>query len=350
MKYLYYCNSLYQVITVLKLHLQRKDYGFENIDNYQADLIILNAFAGAEKVHKLIQDEHIFSNVWLVNKNIKTKTNHINSIFNLIAPSFNIRKYGITNVKNEYDVLSFPKFNLICASIWQENKKANLELLDEGVATYIGTVDLQSRSLVYKKLFKLFNSGKDFKDYQKLYVNCIDLIKNTDNRIIEIPKNENINDTLSSIFININNTNNKEILWFSQIFYDESKNRISTKVLSSLEKYKDDLLFCPHPRTPIKSDIFENQIEESLWEINTIKDKDIDNKLLITYHSTACFSPKLLFNKEPFIVLFYSLIEQNMQLDYFVNNFCKLYKNKSKILVPHKIDEIDDFINKYKQE
>ena len=52
MRYLYYCNSAYQILTVINLHWHRKHAGFENIDHYEGDLIILNSFEEAEDIAK----------------------------------------------------------------------------------------------------------------------------------------------------------------------------------------------------------------------------------------------------------------------------------------------------------
>ena len=68
MRYLYYCNSTYQLLNILNLHYQRQNLGFENIDNYSADLIITNAFSYAEEIYKAIKKQNVFSRIYLLDK------------------------------------------------------------------------------------------------------------------------------------------------------------------------------------------------------------------------------------------------------------------------------------------
>ena len=64
MRYLYYCNSAYQILTVINLHWHRKYADFENIDHYEGDLIILNSFEEAEEIANLIKSKDIFKNLY----------------------------------------------------------------------------------------------------------------------------------------------------------------------------------------------------------------------------------------------------------------------------------------------
>ena len=67
MRYLYYCNSAYQILSVINLHWHRKYASFEDIDDYDGDLVILNSFTQAEKIAELIDEKKIFRKVILVN-------------------------------------------------------------------------------------------------------------------------------------------------------------------------------------------------------------------------------------------------------------------------------------------
>ena len=77
MRYLYYCNSTYQLLNILNLHWHRQNAAFESIDDYHGDLMIQNSFEGAEQIARIIESESAFDSVLLVNKAYNSGVFHI---------------------------------------------------------------------------------------------------------------------------------------------------------------------------------------------------------------------------------------------------------------------------------
>lgn len=333
-------------MTLLKLHYQRKEKNFENINNYSADLIILNAFAGTNEIYELLKSKEIFDNVWIINKSGDRKS-HIKTLINLIIPSTCISEFGLplNAIKNKYNVINTPKYNKVIASIWQLNKNAELQLYDEGFASYENTTSLESHSTLYGKYFKYFNNGKTFYDYTKYYLNKIDMAVKINDKHIEIPLTEDSIEWLKKVFKKIKNSKSKKIYWFDQYYKQKDRKFTISKSLSILERYKENVLFCPHPRKPLESNIFENQKEKSLWEINVLNNANINELCLMTFNSTACLSPKILFDYEPYVIMTYSLLNDNKNIDNYVVKAKKLYKDKNKVMTPRSETELLDNIN-----
>lgn len=341
MKYLYYCNSLYQLITLLKLHFQRKENGFEDITNYSADLIMLNAFAGANDLCELLESKNIFNRIWLIDKN-NNKKGHINTLINLFIPSTCIKDFGfdINEIKNMYDVIDTPKYSKIIAAIWQLNRKAELQLFDEGFASYENVTSLESHSMIYSKFYKYFNNGKTFYDYKVYYLNKKDMAVYPNDKHVEIPITKDEMNWLKELFSKIKGANSKKIFWFDQYYDRKDRKDAIYKTLKVLENYKDDVLFCPHPRKPIKSNVFENQVDKSLWEINVLNNPNINESCLITFNSTACLSPKILFDYEPYVIMTYSLIDSTKNIEDYVQKAKKIYRANNRVITPKNEEEL----------
>lgn len=346
MKYLYYCNSTYQLVSLLNLHYQRKYNDFENIDNYSADLIVLNAFDGAKEIVDILKKGSVFDSVWLIEK--RKKNTHFKTFIHLLFPKNNIKEYiSCYDFENKYDYINTPKYSNVIASIWQMNKKAKLQLLDEGLATYNATVALESHSTLYRNFYRFFNGFKDFNDYKRVYVNNLDFVISKNSKYCQIPKSLKIKKEIFSNFNGlINDEIEKNIIWFDQYYEEHNKKKVIETTLEELKKYKDEILFFPHPRKPYTADDFLCQKEKNLWEIRLINDETINNKCLITYNSTACFSPKIMFDYEPYIIMVYSLDNTHSRnFDENVNRLLNIYRDKEKIMIPKTEEELKRYIN-----
>ena len=71
------------------------------------------------------------------------------------------------------------------------------------------------------------------------------------------------------------------------------------EVIETLVPYKKDVLFCQHPRTPMKNvHNFSSTDGKQIWELQILNMNNLSEKLFISIHSTACFSAKMLFDEE----------------------------------------------------
>lgn len=341
MKYLYYCNSAYQLLNVLNLHWHRKYNQFENIDNYNADLIVLNSFKMAKELVTIIDDEGFFNNVVLVNR--VDKSSRINNLINLLFPFFLLKKnIHNSNIykRNNYDYICPSKFSWIAASIWQLNKKAKLSLHEDGVGAYSTNMNLMPNSKLYFCLYKTMNYNRGFEDYESIYINSKKLYCFADeNKRIEIPKMSNeFLERINIIFKNAYDKKTNDIYFLSQF----GEYSIKKPTLDYLYKFKNKVIFCPHPRYDSNDNYgFDVISDKNIWELYACNTPNFDDKCLIAVHSTAVFTPKILFNKEPSIILLYKLLDKPFNgLDGFVKKFIETYENKEKIMIPETLEEL----------
>lgn len=347
MKYLYYCNSAYQLLNAINLHWQRKHKNFENIEDYDGDVLILNAFDGVEEIQKILIDNKVFNQVGIADR-VKSD-GRLDVIKGIVNPNYFLEKSnynGIKFHKEQYDCLVVAKFSKIPAAIWQLNKNAKLQIYEDGLATYQNNILLNSSSGSYKALYKLFNHDRDFNDYESLYLNKTDVFVGTNNKLKSIPSfNSDDLNKLSDMFKSLNyEINNKKIYWLGQFIGKE----LTYKMADVLKDYYDEIIYKPHPRFQVDIDGIDVLKQKQIWELSVLQMSDVSDKCFLTIHSTAVFTPKILFDYESYIIFTYRLLDEyDSSIDKSVMNFVNSYRNKEKILIPETLEELRLDVEKY---
>lgn len=363
MRYIYYCNSAYQLLNVLNLNWHRKNAGFEKIDNYEADIIMLNAFDGAAEIVDILNEDHVFEHVILIDKKFNTGPLHsVLTLMDAISPSFYIHsKYGkqLSFVKNHYDVICAPKYSSVISQIWRLNRNAELELYEEGIGSYYLSIPFDSGSRSFSIIGKI-RYEKTFYDYKRLYVVNKELyMSDFPERVIEIPAYDN--DYLYELkdkFSYFDKLTDKDysIFWLSQFLNNVEYNIMVDKVLQELLPYKDEVLFVQHPRKYLENRYdFDEANKKQIWELQLLSMKDVNEKLFISIHSTACFSAKMLFDYEPYLILFYKLGSAEVaditdEFEEIVKIFKDSYSDSDKIMIPETMEELKDCLCRYHSE
>ena len=121
--------------------------------------------------------------------------------------------------------------------------------------------------------------------------------------------------------------------------------------LDLLIDHKEDVSYRPHPRYNCEGGFGFKMVDSSeSFEIQVLLDQTIDNKMLISYFSTACLVPKLLFNKEPYLVFLYGICNSAPEsISVFIEKFRDLYSDSSKIAIISNKNEFNEFIDFFYQ-
>ena len=359
MRYLYYCNSAYQLINILNLHWHHQN-GFEDLKDYSADLMIQNSFDGAEKIVARIKKEGIFRDVRLINKTVMSGNLHLlKSVMNVVFPMRYLKEnygYEKKDIRDIYDAIVVPKFTPIIAAIWQVNKKAELYVHEDGAGSYFAYFDMELRSKSYRLLYKLFNGNKDFYDYRKIYINRPDLYMQDDKELaVRIPVYDAQN--LERVRLLMTEDEEKEdpdkdIFWFSQVLEKGKESFMSDDALEYLKKYRDRVLYFPHPRYPVGAEGFDLPETKQIWEIRMLNLEKLGSDLLISIHSTALLTAKILYDKEPYVLFLYKIVIRHdwpyyERMEEVVRRFKASYRDPEKIFIPETIEEYREDIDRF---
>lgn len=278
--------------------------------------------------------------------------------------------------ENQYDVLYTTwigdRSSLFYNTLSKKNPKISLHFYEEGIGIYIHDICNYGNQLLL--MYKVFHIKHD-----KQYVDFIEgyrpeMIFSKDNfktaAIPLIDKSDlNFKNKINHIF-NYREAapyNEKNIYLEDCFFRDKKDERYKifssldqVKLLKYIEKFvdKDNLLIRKHPIT--KHSDYENALykvdsnTEYAWEL-ILLNEDMSSKTLISIISTAVFSPKMMFDEEPVVMILGKALKNEftgkepwadlLWTDSFaelVSKFKSLYRNPNRVLVPDSLKELDD--------
>ena len=362
MRYLYYCNSTYQLMNILNLHDQRKHAGFESVKDYAGELMVQDSFEGAAAIAKIIEEKGFFDKVFLVNKAFNAGKFHtLQTLFDQLFPAHYLSdKYHLNTdeINKKYDVICAPKYSMLVDQLWRLNKKASLHLLEDGIGTYSYNILFYPRSSRIEQFRKLFRVNR-FEDYERLYLVHPEMyIGEHEQRVHKLPpfKPSFLNEIRKDFLSFSEGYEEKKIYWLSQFLNNEEFNRMMAEVLKTLVDYKEDVLFCQHPRTHMENiHGFAETDGKQIFELLELNMHDIEKKLFVSIHSTACFTAKMLYDKEPYVLMFYRLGDPKVtyvtkEFEECVLRFKASYSDPDKVMIPNDLEEFKDCIRRYQEE
>ena len=359
MRCLYYCTTPFQVLCAVNICKNNTVASSET--DVKSDIIIVNIFNKAQEISEKLQTLGLFENIWIIaEEDVKTEINNklikgIYIFYDVIKPDRLLRKqFGLEDVSflhSQYSIIISSIFSHPLANLRTINPDALFYMMDDGIGSYYGNIITKLRSGFYRKLLMARNHGREISIPDRILLYQPDFYKGEfDQQIDRIPP---INSELSRLTYKIFNNGEdstayeESIIWLSQPTSDASGIRIVKDQASVMRAYKRETIVRLHPRdkdNPIYEG-FTCDKSGDMWELRIGKIK-MENKLLISFFSTAQFSPKLFYDYEPSIIFTYKMMDNKDErsMDTMVAELKKLYRDPSKIIVIDKWVQMEDYI------
>lgn len=353
----FFCSTPYQIFTAINIKLNK-------YQNSKADIYILNHFEYSEKMSVSIENSRIFNEVIsldVYNFSRKFSKNTITRYYNysctFLLQKKILKKYFHDIKYYEKIFLTYPDVIIQLFIINNKKKYPNSKIFmyEDGLNTYYKYEE--SNSLL-KKIFKKIYKSSDVIDFYDQYLLFKPELSNLKfkEKLQKIP-NINSEDTnfvrkLNSIF-EYDQTKNiiEKVILFEQPYPVELINEKSEFLFKQIgNACNSNSIMKVHPRSKKKyKDINTFHDKTIPWEV-IVLNENIEDKVLISVFSTACFTPKLILDKEPIVIFLYKLIEikQEILIDNnlmeLVEKFKYSYRDKSKIIIPETYDELLNII------
>ena len=113
---------------------------------------------------------------------------------------------------------------------------------------------------------------------------------------------------------------------------------------------EDRVILKEHPRSLARSRAEVARLSRAgvPMELLYAHQEDLQDKILVALNSTALFSPKMLFDKEPYLVLLYKLTSDDPAVrekrDALYGKLTGMYSRADRILIPETEDELREFL------
>lgn len=350
------CSSPYTVFNSINLFLSKKKCNQDLI----ADIIIFKKTNSMDMIVKSLRKTKIFDNIVVMRDFQSSRFKAFIFLLIRLFPRlslkifsdkrFNINKYDMTVSQNFI-------FTIILGKLLSTSK---LYLIEEGVGTYTWRASLPSARNKYLLMANRYIfHGSLIREYEGQYVYMPELILDDRLTPFRLDKVSEYDIELykkifgykrNSLYVN----NNVIILGqgnMNQISTDngvsKGKNRYDIiKELLEADSYEGGVLYRSHPTedirdVPITNVIFDNI--RNMWELECYT-QILDFHITIGFDTTTLALPKILYDKEPVIIVLYHIFDFDRNevslLDGYYEHIKKLYRNQSKVMIINNREEL----------
>lgn len=361
--FIFVCWTPYQIFNAINF----VENNVENSKN-NSDLFIYHEFQGSEQLVKQIAELNIFSHVYNVEEYDKRKVwySKFNKVKRLLCPKMTIKRYLREDIdvrQQGYKTLIISGNNLFSVNLYNAVKNLAVYFIDDGLGSYFGDMRIDDMTKLYYWFNKCFNRGPLSYDIKKMYVNnkmiCHTNISKNLFQLPSLKQNDIAIPSMKKAFAYKKNSQyiDNRIVYLGQPFFEMNEyiNGSEEKVLNYLTK-KDNgknLIIRLHPRqTEDNYKGYKIDKLRNLWELECITQIE-DTTILIGSFSTAQIMPKILNDKEPYIIFLYNIYfpaEYIEEWKNVVKELKTLYNNPDKIFCPRTMQEFAENILQIEKE
>ncbi|MBD5552245.1 MAG: hypothetical protein HDQ96_13900 [Lachnospiraceae bacterium] len=365
----FFCSTPYQIFSVVSIMWQ---YYREE----ETDLFILDFFSGSDKYAEHIRTLGLFSNVFHINgckrsdrilKDVKYPEKDFWKIRMRISHAFwKLYYYGryAAELKKDhiepekYSAVFFANGDPVSNIIGIYIKRKRLHILqygfEDGGVDYIVELDKKYRKM--HKLERIMGVPENVYHKDKYWIYRPDQIYNRSKYVSKIERIFPPDDEVKALILKIWDIGKTSYIPRRYLFLDnflewEEMHRIVDSILEIVGK--DNFTFKPHPRRMDKL-FADNQVE--IWPASDIPfeaylaARNYNNNVIISWYSTACFTPKFIYGQEPIIIFIYRIVNTSPinygieEVDLMVNKLISAYEHKERIYIPNDINELRQII------
>lgn len=351
--FVFVCWTPYQIFNAINFVLNNVEDSKGN-----ADIYIYHEFGDAEKISSRLKELGIFCHVYDVEAYDKGRVwySKFNKIKRLLCPYMTIKRYLRAEIdvrKQGYKTLVISGNNLFSVNLYNAIEGLQVYFIDDGIGSYFGDMRADDMTTLYRVFNKIFKRGPLSYDVKKIYVNnksiCRTLICEN---VCQLPTLQFDSDVLKMVEKAFDYQSNdyyqtSKLIYLSQPYFEVEQYIAGTEeyVLDELTNVdsKNNILVRIHPRQ--KTEQFQGWKLDSLrnlWELECVK-QVTDTSILLGGFSTAQFMPKILVDREPYVLFLYKLFypkEYTERFDGVIELLQGTYREPEKIQTPETIEEL----------
>ena len=337
---LFICGTPYQVMNAISIA--------EAQSENKSDIFIYKQFQQADQVVAELENSIIFKRVIPFNsyKVYPRVIQKVVTIFRILNPLYALRHSCQGEYKNcTYQYVYASYFTNLADSVRLMNPNAEFIQYEDGIGSYyINDIEDFARGRLFKFINNFFMDGRLSYNFRTIYLNHPECYDNSCNiEVRKIPPLEN-NLIFDKIFDYKSNDiyQDNRFVFLTQPLEETAfgKNAVTTEqtILSAIG---DCAVIRIHPRQ--KRNHYNGYTVDDInnqWELECAK-QITDSHILIGAFSTAQFTPKMLFDKEPTVIFTYKLYGDTMNdAEKMVEMLRSMYQNPEKIVVIEDIEQL----------
>ena len=345
----FYCATPYHVMTAINLMLSK-------YEGKRAKLYILNHTKDAIALVKRLQKSGLFEDVVFINNSNVTLSMRFKRVWEAFIPNPQIRQIGRNEAYTEFIFFCYDFLNAtyLVKQLRKKNSACQFAFGDDGLGSYME--DIYTPNKVVMFLLRLTGRKKYLTLINQLFVFMPELVfANKQLQTSKIPKYQYKNERFRSIVNEIwplDALLEQPLLYFQQPIYGEQAKRVAAmekQLFARLSEMSLPFAVKLHPLTYNYDACPAAQLVHSKIPFECfILQQRSDDKVLISYFSTALFTPFMLFDQTPRLVFLYELTDGSddilPQYRMFLERFINIYPDQANICVPQSLEELVAFL------
>lgn len=166
-----------------------------------------------------------------------------------------------------------------------------------------------------------------------------------------------MNDSNKMMLMDVFSMNNDDVINAKVILFDTVRGGVAEKTMDIdamdkgfedvVEAFSGDVICKPHPKSlcfsAINVPMYTKQYIPTELIYTTME--DLERRILVGNLSTAMFTPKLLFNKEPIVISLHKMVwPQRKDLIAVFDKFASSYENRERVFAPNNREEMRNYL------
>ena len=348
-------DTPYQTLNALNLYWNH----YRDKESVTADIYVVDQFRNARQIFEQIQKQELFANAYFLRREENRFMpqgwkRSLRVAYSYLNPRHAIRNQFDGKIPHKkYDVVFSAVMQCFTASLLKLNPKADYMLFDDGTGSYSGDVVANGGGKAYKLFSKLTGTGANAARPKKLFVNNVPMCHSTSaDEICAMPQ---FNQEFLNVAYEVFSVTKQEqplegIILLSQPGDNEYHEKYMQSLVDWVRPWKEQVLVRMHPRDRAYERYTDFAVDDKgeMWELK-ISQMDMDKVMLVGHYSTAHMTPKLLYNKEPWLMFtfFMNVPEAQLSEGHPAWDLVNSYTHKERILFPRSEEELAQQINMF---
>lgn len=356
------CSTPFQILNLLTM----KDEIFQN---QKVDVVILNHAAVNYSLFQKLKDMDAFDTVYFA------ETKHVSNggddkdrwvrdlteLQHILNKDYVLDQVNLSRTDYDQVVVASedPPSQIFWYYIKANNPKAKLYIFEDGTKTYSFFDRTYSK---FKPMYlKRIYGNEFFEEIEGAYLHHPKYYRGKEGLdLVQTPPIDKSNLEIRELINSVFNYEKEEgaipfqqrFVYFDQAYQFSEELTEQARLHQLVEKIvgEDQLVVKLHPRTDANyyTNYLKGNYPFEVLELN----QNIEEKVLISGLSTACLTPKLVFDEEPYVIILYQLFESGLFKENQRGNFELAqrikadYRNPERFMIPENETELVEMLKK----
>ena len=346
------CTTPYQVMGAINITKSQQT---------DADIYIFGMFPGYEDVADRLRDRQIFSNVYAVNADGLKAPGRKGSLLQMAKCREVVSGFLPKDIV--YDVLFASSRahikNLLLHELLRRNKDLKIVVYDDGLGMYSKDSHVLNTTKARGTAEKLLGWNLYTPERIRFMVNMPELFERPDSltgcEVMQMPRLPWDEDN-RKLFMDVFGAKDEDIIKERVVIFDSlrgfdpERDRKMNRLDACFDYAgtcfgKENTIMKPHPRSKERTSADLNLYMNTSVPMEVLYSgmDNLDDRVLITYASSAVYTPKMFFDAEPWVINLFRITDnvdgQKSEWEDAYLKFKKTYREPGKIMAPESEEE-----------